>query len=734
MLVMSCLMWIFYGSLAVGGPVHHLSWSEAVKPLVRNEALQSPFYHLPVFWHAPQPLVAKELFRPTPTQSSVPSELSALLFPAQTTQYHIAAQEQRTRPVEVWCGSREIVVRVDRFKFRAWPNPALYRLGSCQPTKVSSHFLIFDHALTDPCVSATQVVAGGLLVYSCALYYTPPPQDYIIRVLPFNLPLHCYYNRFHYSYQVGYTPQMQHTTFRKSLRTKLSFSLTVCNAEWEPLSPEHSFALGEPVNFVAQTGSLLPGEMLFVDSCHVTPSKDPISMPKVALITNYGCMTDSERQGSSSYFWSRSDNLLKFSMDAFLLRTGSQVLYLHCSMSVGATTSHTAKSCNYNQSTRRWEELDSPLSTCSCCESICGDKQDSVKAIVSSPVLNTHYLDEEWSNIKPLPPKSVEEEERGQQNLFRESRTLLKVPKPDNKTEEIDDGDKTFPFPYEGEELMSSSVVSMSMKMNESTHTTSDGTIIMKHGTEDVSERGEITLAYSSSNSGLFTANSATPKVVSKNTISVAHNSSIVSSLIPSKNISTDLIPIAKLCSNEKSCQPKNDTVKVKQSNASAGYTSSTPTAAADPIRLEIQAREESPKDKIDFDLQSAKTYSKSSDESGNKQLKRIEEQADFYVNRKGLDEEDQFQHPKTRQPEFRGQACVDGSDCNSGIEGEALKHSQFANAAATESKFSDTLGSLTVQEGVGKSQHTSVMIITSKVHEKSHLIEWPMAEHGLWN
>ncbi|XP_077455880.1 uncharacterized protein LOC144073718 [Stigmatopora argus] len=730
MLVLSCLMWIFYDSLAVGGPVHHLSWSEAVKPLVRNEASRSPFYHLPVFWHAPQPLVAKELFRPTPTQSLVPSELSALLFPAQTTQYHIAAQEPRTRPVEVWCGSREIVVRVDRFRLRAWPNPALYRLGSCQPTTVSSHFLIFHHALTDPCVSATQVVAGGLLVYSCALYYTPPPQDYIIRVLPFNLPLHCYYNRFHYSYQVGYTPQMQHTTFRKSLRTKLSFSLTVCNAEWEPLSPEHSFALGEPVNFVAQTGSLLPGEMLFVDSCHVTPSKDPISMPKVALITNYGCMTDSQRQGSSSYFWSRSDNLLKFSIDAFLLRAVSQVLYLHCSMSVGATTSHTAKSCNYNQSTGRWEELDAPLSTCSCCESICGDKQDSVKATVSSPVLNTHYLDEEWSNIKLLPPKSVEEEERGQQNLLREFRILPKATKLDNKTEETDDGDKTFPFPYEGEELMSSSVVSMSMKMTESTRTTLDGTIM-----EDVSVSGEGTLANSSSNSGLFTANSAaTPKVVSKNTISVVHNSSIVSSLVPPKNISTDLIPIAELCANEKSCQPKDGTVKVKQGNASAEYTYSTLTTAADPIRLEIKAREESPKDKIDFDSQSAKSYSKSTYESGSKQLKRIEEQADFYVNRKGLDEGDQLQHPKTRQSEFRGQACVDGSDCNSGIEGEALRHSQFANAAATEREFSGTLGSPGVEEGIGNSRHTSVMIITSKVNEKSHLIEWPMAEHGLWN
>lgn len=64
-------------------------------------------------------------------------------------------------------------------------------------------------------------------------------------------------------------------------------------AQWEPLSPGHSFVLGEPVNFVAQTGSLLAGERLFVDSCYVTNSnsKDPNGMHKVDIISNYGCVS-----------------------------------------------------------------------------------------------------------------------------------------------------------------------------------------------------------------------------------------------------------------------------------------------------------------------------------------------------------------------------------------------------------------------------------------------------------
>ncbi|XP_061677275.1 zona pellucida glycoprotein 3d tandem duplicate 1 isoform X2 [Syngnathoides biaculeatus] len=244
-----------------------------------------------------------------------------------TTQYQSTPQCPQIQPVEVWCGSNEIVVRVDRFQLSAWPHPALYSLGSCQPTSVTSHFLFFHYPLTK-CASASQVLASGQLVYSYALYYSPPLQGYIIRALPFTLPIHCYYKRFHYSYKVGYAPQVQHRTFKKSLGTKLSFSLNVCNAQWEPLPRGHSFVLGELINFVAQTGSVLPGEKLFVDSCYVTHTKDPNSTPKVDIITNYGCMTDSRREGSYSSFRSRSGNMLKFSINASLFKDVSQTLIL----------------------------------------------------------------------------------------------------------------------------------------------------------------------------------------------------------------------------------------------------------------------------------------------------------------------------------------------------------------------------------------------------------------------
>ncbi|KAK5892911.1 hypothetical protein CesoFtcFv8_013256 [Champsocephalus esox] len=438
MSVFAWLLWIlFRGTL--GGPVQHATWSEGAGlhsvQTPQHETTNPSFYHLPMFQHALGPLVSPELFRPVLQKSPLPTGLNDLLFPQARTQHSVTGTGSRA--VQVWCGFDDISVRVDRLHLRTWTDPSLFRLGWCPVSRVSPRFLYFHHRLTD-CGGEPQV-AGGQLVYSYVLSYTPPQQGYVIRVVPLNFPIYCNYNRFHYSYQVGFRPQVQHTTLMKSIRSKLSYSLTVCDAQGEPVPSGHWFFLGEPVYFVAQAAALFAGERLYVDSCYATSSSDPHSEHRAEIITNYGCMADSRRVGSSSRFLLGGGSVLKFSVDAFLFRELSQVLYLHCSTSVGLTTSSSSKSCSYDQAAGRWEELTAAASVCSCCDSMCGNIHQSNKNTVSSPGL----LIRQRSEVNP----------RGKEMSFRAEKTRHWEDPEEKLEEDKDENHKEVQtFPQETEE------------------------------------------------------------------------------------------------------------------------------------------------------------------------------------------------------------------------------------------------------------------------------------------
>ncbi|XP_042279913.1 uncharacterized protein LOC121905607 isoform X1 [Thunnus maccoyii] len=605
MSVLAWLLWTLFRGIALGGPVQRMTWSEGVNPVVKTDVTGAPrpsFVHLPVFQHAPGPLVARELFRPVPHKRPLPTGLTALLLPSKRR--HQSIQGTGTRAVEVWCGIDKISVRVDRFQLRAWTVPSLFRLGSCQASRISTRFLYFHYRLTE-CDGEAKVV-GGQLVYTYTLCYTPPPQGYIIRVLPLNFPIHCHYNRFHYSYQVGFRPQVQHTTFMKSIRSKLSFSLTVCNAQWEPLPPDHWFFLGEPVYFVARTGALLAGERLYVDSCYATSSKDANSMPKVDIITNYGCMKDSQREGSSSWFLSGGSNVLKFAVDAFLFRAVSQILYLHCSMSVSLATSYTSKSCNYNTAAGRWEELEAPPSVCSCCDSICTDIQDSVKNTVSSPGWLIQQKDEDKPRMRAISFQAeegtewVDLEEKREKSMDKSLKKLKSFPQETeighDEEKEVAIPKKTSVLPAEKKEWRISTAVSQQgkrdmegdteevvMEKADSQLTELTDGIIMSDQTrpeeyEMVQDREEV----SSTKSGSFSDNISTITSVdaSVTTTITMINSSFgidydnTSDHGNAENVSTAVIPIIKLCSNsnEMSCSATNSTIKPERGNSSAGH------------------------------------------------------------------------------------------------------------------------------------------------------------------
>lgn len=143
------LLWVLISGRTLGGPVQRAAWSEGLNTVITKQdgASRPSFYRLPMFQHAPGPLVARELFRPVPQNRALPAGLTALLLPP--TIRHQSIQGTGARAVEVWCGIDQISVRVDRFQLRAWTVPSLFRLGSCEASRISPSFLYFHYRLTE---------------------------------------------------------------------------------------------------------------------------------------------------------------------------------------------------------------------------------------------------------------------------------------------------------------------------------------------------------------------------------------------------------------------------------------------------------------------------------------------------------------------------------------------------------------------------------------------------------
>ncbi|KAL0984971.1 hypothetical protein UPYG_G00151280 [Umbra pygmaea] len=360
---------------AVGGP-----WS-----------IQAPYYFLPMFQHSAVPLADKHVFKPVAGKTRLPTVLTNLLLPKRKSPELKSVYPVRNpRGVEVWCGYNQISVLVNRNQLGFRCLASMLFLGTCPVTRVTPFRFYFHYNLND--CGSTQTTMNGQLVYSSSLYYSPLPEGSVVRAIPLNLPIHCSYNRFHYSYKVGYVPEMHERTFLKRMKTKHTYSLAACNVEWKHLSPEESYMLGEPMYFEASAAFVSKSQRLFVGSCFVTPSKDPNTTPRLEVINNFGCMVDSKREGSRSQFFSREANVLLFSVDAFLFpHITGKYLYLHCTMTVGKSIpKQSTKSCTYNSALQRWEELYGPSSVCSCCDSFCEesdfwpDMSPSTKTVITS--------------------------------------------------------------------------------------------------------------------------------------------------------------------------------------------------------------------------------------------------------------------------------------------------------------------------------------------------------------
>ncbi|KAK2902697.1 hypothetical protein Q8A67_007410 [Cirrhinus molitorella] len=368
-----------------------------------NSPGMHPYHVFPMFHHVPVPLADMELFRPVSGRRHLPKRLTSLLIPQMNPQRIQVSPVRNARGVEVWCGYSKISVRVNKNLLGFRSSPSSFHLGTCPVSRSDEDFLYFHYDLND-CDSSLTMMKGQIM-YSNTVHYSPAePQGAVIRAVPLTLNIQCLYNRFHYSYKMGFVPVARERIFHKTFERRAKFTLSVCNERWERLEGNGSFVLGEPMYFEVSAAYTSKDEIILVDSCYATASRDSKSIPQHNVIRNYGCMEDSRRQGSLSRFLQRQSDIIRFSVDAFLLpQVTGKHFYLHCMVSVhSATTSATAKSCTYNNVERMWEELYTDASVCDCCDSTCEiESTSSLPHMTQSITSKPWILDKnEQSSIK----------------------------------------------------------------------------------------------------------------------------------------------------------------------------------------------------------------------------------------------------------------------------------------------------------------------------------------------
>ncbi|XP_029360759.1 zona pellucida sperm-binding protein 3d.2 [Echeneis naucrates] len=345
---------------------------------------ETPFLRLPVFVDSGVPLVEKEHFSPSrgTGQEPLPDPVRELLIPARRVSTDRPSVPGD--PVRTSCRPDTMQVRVQRSRLGPGDPSTQLRLGTCPPTKSTQDYIYFDYEL-HMCGNKRKI-SDNHVTYSNILRYHPPRlYGPIRRTVPFTVPVSCYYNRYQYSYQIGYIPKMRFRKIFKAIKNRVRFIVTPRNAQWERLSLSDSYELGKPMHFEVEGPPLSQDKRLYVHSCYVTPEKSHISTLQFPIVENFGCMVESK--DSHSRFIQYKNNAVRFSVDAFLFKgVTSKHLYMHCTMSVGSSVpSPTAKSCNYDAKAGRWVELyGSDPSVCSCCDSSCSSATSAVTKMISS--------------------------------------------------------------------------------------------------------------------------------------------------------------------------------------------------------------------------------------------------------------------------------------------------------------------------------------------------------------
>ncbi|XP_056457834.1 zona pellucida sperm-binding protein 3d.2 isoform X1 [Gadus chalcogrammus] len=341
-----------------------------------DQILPSSYLHLPDMLHSRNPLLPTEYFSPSRGTGSepLPSRVRDLLLPVTPTP---ASPASALEPgsINTRCDGDKMDVQVHK-SVLGWGGSASHlSVGTCRPTGSTGQFIYFEIRFNQ-CRTVRMVINNGLVYSNTLRYDPPPPPGPIRRVVPFTLPVSCQYDRYHYSYKIGYIPKIETQGVLKPITSREDFTLTPRNARWKRLSPwERTHVLGKPIFFEVSTRSLAPGRRLFVESCFATQGTSTTSTPRLSIVNNFGCMV---KQIGRSRFIPSSKKRVRFIVDAFLFNATVQPLYMHCAMSTAdSTATPTAKACTYDYAKKQWREVSGQESVCSCCATSCSSAPSS---------------------------------------------------------------------------------------------------------------------------------------------------------------------------------------------------------------------------------------------------------------------------------------------------------------------------------------------------------------------
>ncbi|XP_066499757.1 zona pellucida sperm-binding protein 3d.2 [Hoplias malabaricus] len=346
------------------------SWAELAVPEQRETELGPAPLRLPGFVHSRVPLVDRTRFAPARASESLTlsERVRKVLVPVPEP---TRADRTDTGPnrVRVICNSKQMRVKVPVTFLGSGSG---LRLGSCAASRSTEEHVLFLNNLQQ--CGTTREIINNQVVYSNTLHYSPPDTEGSDRDSPgFSVPVHCHFNRFHYSYKIGFVPNVETQKIFKPMKVKTSSSLSLHDAKWRRLDFPRVYLLGRPMFLEAKISSVAEGERLYLSSCHVTANSSLFSTPQVTVINNYGCFVDSRSSSGSKFIASSRRNVVRFSLGTFTFKgISAKELYIHCETSVSSENpTETTKFCSYNQQENRWEELYGSDSVCSCCNATC---------------------------------------------------------------------------------------------------------------------------------------------------------------------------------------------------------------------------------------------------------------------------------------------------------------------------------------------------------------------------